>query len=153
MHNISVNLEQIYPLIQEQLAAGESVQFTPRGVSMRPMIYGDRDQVILSPAPAKLRKYDIPLYRRNGGQFVLHRIVKVGENYTCIGDNQYVYEPGVRHDQVIGVTTGFIRNGKQHSVHSVSYWLYCRFWHYSRPVRKFCRRVKGYILGKLKKLV
>lgn len=152
MHNVSVRLEQIYPLMLEQLAAGESVQFTPRGVSMRPMIYGERDQVILSPAPAKLRKYDLPLYRRKNGQFVLHRVIKVGDTYTCIGDNQFDYEPGVRHDQIIAVTTGFIRNGKQHSVHSVSYWLYCRFWHYTRPVRKLYRWVKGYILSKLKKV-
>lgn len=148
MHNKSVNLEQIYPLILEQIAAGESVQFTPRGVSMRPMIYGDRDHVVLSPAPAKLRKYDLPLYRRDNGQFVLHRIVKVGDTYTCIGDHQFVYEPGVRHDQIIAVTTGFIRDGKKYSVNSVSYWLYCRLWHFLRPVRKFYGRVRGFILRK-----
>ena len=141
MHNVSVNLEQIYPLMLERLAAGESVQFTPRGVSMRPMIYGDRDQVILSPAPARLRKYDVPLYRRANGQFVLHRIVKVGDAYTCIGDNQFDYEPGVRHDQIIAVTTGFIRNGKKYSVHSLSYWLYCRLWHLGRSVRKAYWRI------------
>ena len=155
MHNVSIRLEQIYPLMLEQLANGESVQFTPRGTSMRPMIYGGRDQVILSPAPAKLRKYDIPLYRRANGQFVLHRIVKVGDTYTCIGDNQFDYEPGVRHDQIIAVTTGFIRNGKKCSVHSLSYWLYCRLWHFGRPVRKaywriigLLHRVKVFFVGK-----
>ena len=151
MHNVSVNLEQIYPLMQERLAAGETVQFTPRGVSMRPMIYGERDQVVLSPAPAKLKKYDLPLYRRKNGQFVLHRVVKVGDTYTCIGDNQYDYEPGVRHEQIIAVTTAFIHNGKKYSVHSFSYWLYCRLWHFTRPVRLNYRRFKG-LLYRIKKL-
>ena len=78
MPETSVRLAQLLPLMQERLAAGESVQFTPQGTSMRPTIYGGRDQVILSPLPPKLKKYDLPLYRRDNGQFVLHRIVEVG---------------------------------------------------------------------------
>ena len=135
MHNHSVKLEQMIPLILDRLEAGESVQFTTRGTSMRPMLFGDRDQIILSPLPEKLKKYDLPLYQRDDGQFVLHRIVKTGETFTCIGDNQYEYEQGIRPEQIIAVATGFVRNGKMYSTAALSHRIYCRFWHITRPVR------------------
>jgi hypothetical protein len=124
------------PLILERLAAGENVQFTPRGTSMRPMIYGDRDHVVLSPVKGKLKKYDIPLYKRDNGQYVLHRIVKVGETYTMVGDNQYQREPGIRPDQLLAVVSAFVRDGKLYSVTDPAYRAYCRIWHFSRPLRR-----------------
>lgn len=132
----SVSLEEMMPLILERLAAGENVQFTPRGTSMRPMIYGGRDHVVLSPVTGKLKKYDIPLYKRDDGHYVLHRIVKVGETYTMVGDNQYQREPGIRPDQILAVVTAFVRDGKRYSVTNPAYRVYCRIWHYSRPIRK-----------------
>lgn len=137
----SVRLEQLMPLMQERLAAGESVQFTPNGTSMRPMLWGGRDQVILSPLPKQLKKYDLPLYRRDNGQFVLHRIVKVEETYTCIGDNQFEYEPGIRQDQMIALATGLIRKGKKYRLNGIGYGLYCRLWQGTRPFRGFVLRI------------
>ena len=135
MPDISVRLAQLLPLMQERLASGETVQFTPQGTSMRPMIKGGRDQVVFSPLPEKLKKYDLPLYRRDNGQFVLHRIVKAGQTYTCVGDNQFELETGIRQEQMIALTTGFYRKGKYYPVDGLGYCLYCRLWHWSRPVR------------------
>ena len=130
-----VRLEQVFPIIQKELAAGRSVKIIPQGISMRPMILGGRDQVVLSPLPKELKKYDLPFYQRDNGQFVLHRIVKADGEFTCIGDNQFKYEKGVRQDQMIAITTGFVRKGKYHSVDEKGYRLYCCLWHWSRPVR------------------
>ena len=152
MPDTSLRLEQLLPLIQERLASGESVQFTPQGTSMRPAIYGGRDQVILSPLPEKLKKYDLPLYRRDDGQFVLHRIVKVGQTYTCVGDNQFVLEEGVPREWMIALTTGFIRKGKYYSTDSFAYRIYCRIWHWTRPVRHFGLRCGQAILRRLKRI-
>lgn len=134
-----LRLEQLLPLILEQLDSGKNVKFSPRGTSMLPMLRQGIDCVVLSPVPKKLRKYDLPLYRRKSGQFVLHRIVKAGETYTCIGDNQFVYEPGLEHEQMIGLVTAFYRGNKKMKVTALSYRIYCRFWHYSRPIRHFLR--------------
>ena len=142
---MTVAMDDLMPLFREQLATGNSVRFSPRGVSMLPMLRQGRDCVILSPLPEKLKKYDLPLYLRDNGKYVLHRVVAVGETYTCIGDNQFVYEPGLRHDQMIGLVTGFCRDKKQYSVEDPRYRLYCRVWHYSRPLRHFCSRALGWI--------
>ena len=155
MPEASVCLEQLLTLIQERLAAGESVQFTPRGISMRPMIEGDRDQVVLSPLPEKLKKYDLPFYRRDDGHFVLHRIVKAGETYTCIGDHQLIYEHGVRRDQMIALATGLYRKGKYYSLDSFGYKLYSRLWHWTRPLRRiayWCVRIFKAVVRRLKRI-
>lgn len=154
MPNTSVWLEQLFPLMRERLVAGESVQFTPKGISMRPMIEGGRDQVVLSPLPEKLKKYDLPFYRRDDGRFVLHRIVKVGETYTCIGDHQLIYEHGVRRDQMIALATGLYRKGKYYSLDSFGYKLYSRFWHWTRPLRHivhWCMNLLKRIISHIKK--
>ena len=138
------------PLIQEVLSAGQSVRIFPMGTSMLPMLRQGMDSVVLSPIAGKLQKYDIPLYQRDNGKYVLHRIVAVGETYTCIGDNQFQLESGVRPDQLIAVVTAFYRGDKRISVTAVGYRLYCAIWHHSRPLRHFWRRGKGWIKRQLK---
>ncbi len=138
--NKSAELDALMPLIREQLLSGGRVTFSPRGTSMLPMIRQGQDTVTLSPLPERLKKYDLPLYRRENGQYVLHRVVRVSKDrYTCIGDNQFVFEHDLRHAQMIAVVSSFCRNGREVPANSTSYWLYCRFWHYSRPLRRLWR--------------
>lgn len=140
-----VRLNDLMPLFREQLDADRSVKFSPRGISMLPMLRQGVDSVVLSPLPEKLRKYDLPLYRRDDGKYILHRIVEAGETCTCIGDNQFISEPGVRYDQMIALVTAFTRGEKEYSVQDVRYRLYCRVWHYSRGIRHFWRRGFGWL--------
>jgi len=133
------------PLIRETLSQGKSVRFSPRGISMLPMLRQGMDSVILSPLPEKLRKYDLPLYQRENGKYILHRIVKTGDTYTCVGDNQFELESGLRHDQMIALVTAFTRDNREIPVTHPGYRIYCRFWHYSRGLRHFYRRAKGWI--------
>ena len=148
------SLNELMPLIREQLANGQSVRFSPKGKSMLPMLQENRDSVVLSPLPEKLKKYDLPLYQRENGQYVLHRIVEIhvaDDTFTCIGDNQFVKERGLRRDQMIAVVTMFERKGKEHCVTEISYKLYCRLWHYSRGTRHFWRRGVRWIRRKIKR--
>lgn len=145
IQTMSVSMEALEPLFRERLAAGQQVRFSPMGTSMLPMLREGRDSVVLSPPPKKLRPFDLALYRRDSGAYVLHRITAVGQTYTCMGDNQFVSEHGLRHDQIIALVTGFRRNGRDHSVTEPGYRLYCFLWHYSRPLRRFWRRGLGWL--------
>ena len=138
-------MEFIMPMIREQLAGGGKVKFSPRGISMLPMLRQGIDTVTLAPLPEKLRRYDLPLYQRDNGQYVLHRVVEAGQTYTCIGDNQFVTEPGLRHDQMIALVVSFTRGDREYSITDPRYRLYCRLWHRSRPLRRFYRRAKGWL--------
>ena len=140
---ISVDhMEDLMPLFRESLASGQSVTFSPRGVSMLPMIRQGIDSVCLSTPVKPLKKYDIILYQRTNGKYVLHRIVGVGKTYTCIGDNQFVFEKGIAQEQIIAVCTAFTRCGKEYSADAPLWRSYAVFWHYSRVLRRVFRAIK-----------
>ena len=122
-------MAQLMPLIRERLEAGQTVRFSPMGTSMLPMLRQGIDSVVIAPVPDKLKKYDLPLYQRDTGKYILHRIVEAGDTYTCMGDNQFQPEPGLRHDQMIALVTVFYRGERQIRCDSPLYQLYCRVWH------------------------
>ncbi len=150
LHKRDVALDTLMPLIRRELAEGQSVRFSPRGVSMLPMLRQGLDTVTISPLPRKLKKYDLPLYQRDDGHYVLHRIIRVGETYTCIGDNQFVKETGVRGDQMIGLVTEFTRGEKPISVKDWRYRLYCRIWAMSRFPRRCWIKCKSLLRSLVK---
>lgn len=145
-----IRLEALMPVLRDLLADGKNVWYSPKGISMLPMIRQGVDRVRFSSIPDKLCKFDLPLYQRDNGQFVLHRIVEVGETYTCVGDNQVDLETGIRHDQMIAVVTAFMRGEKKISVNAFGYKLYCRYCHYFRPLRHLWRRGIGWLRRNLK---
>ena len=141
-------LDDLMPMIRQTLEEGRTVVIRPKGTSMLPLIRQGRDSVELSTLPAKLKKYDLPLYQRPNGQYVLHRIVKAGETFTCIGDGQYKKETGVRPEWMLAYVTAVYREGKRVSTDAFSYKLYCRLWHWSRPARHLVWRAKEHIKRK-----
>lgn len=144
--NKEMQLEQVLPLVEEQLALGKTVRFYPRGVSMLPLLRENIDSVVLAPVPPTLKRYDLPLYRRDDGQFILHRIIRVtGDTYVCMGDNQLIPEPGVRRDQMVALVTGFYRGDRYHRVTELGYALYCRLHYVVRSLRRFWRRGKNWL--------
>ena len=131
------------PLFREQLDRGSTVRFSPRGTSMLPMLRQGIDQVVLSPLPEKLNRFDLPLYQRSNGQYVLHRIVGEKDGaYICMGDNQFQKERGIVREQLIAVVSGCYRNGKYYAVTDLSYRLYCRMWYHTRLLRRIWRKGK-----------
>ena len=147
MRERKIHLNDAMPLILEKLNAGYEVTFSPRGTSMLPFLKEGRDTVTLKLPQGRLKKYDVAFYQRKNGQYVLHRVARVGEgDYTFIGDNQFVLEKGIEEDQIIAVCSSFDRKGKVISAKS-PLWRTCAFfWHYSRFPRRviaaLCRRAR-----------
>lgn len=131
------------PLMQDALAAGRNVIFSPMGLSMLPMLRQGIDTVTLSPLPERVKKYDLILYQRDNGKYVLHRIIDVGDTFTCMGDNQTIPEPNLRKDQMIAVVTAFTRGRRTIPTTYLGYQIYCRVWVGIIPVRKLFRQVKN----------
>jgi hypothetical protein len=143
----ALTLADMMPVIRETLAEGKSVRFNPQGTSMLPMLHPGRDTVVLSPLPETLKKYDLVLYQRKDGSFVLHRIVAVSQTYTCMGDHQFHRETGLEQRQMIGLVTEFVRNGKTVKVTAPGYRIYCMVWHYSRFFRRCLGRLGRIFAG------
>lgn len=143
------SIDDMIPLMAERIENGGSVSFTPMGISMQPMLRHGADSVVLIAKPDRLKKYDVIFYRRDNGKYILHRIISAKEPYICIGDNQFKKEKGIRSDQIIAVVSSFKRGGKEYSVKDTGYKIYCRIWHYTRPVRRayrFVRHAAGRVL-------
>jgi signal peptidase I len=143
--------EELMPRILGLLELGETVPLVISGGSMTPFLVHGRDTVFLTPVNRELKNGDMIFYRRDNGRYVLHRVVKVGKTYTCMGDNQFHKEPGLRHDQMIGIVTEFVRDGKTIPVTDLRYRLYSRLWYHSRFPRRCWRKLKRILSGGTKK--
>ena len=128
---------------EEELEQSGKLVYPNVGVSMRTLIKQDRDLLIIEKAKGRLKKYDIPLYKRPNGQYVLHRVVKVRENdYVILGDNCVSKEYGITDSQILGVLTSLVRNGKEVDFNSFGYKLYVRARYAHYPVRVIISRLK-----------
>lgn len=120
---------------EELLQQNGFLTYKTRGISMNPMLKQNRDLVTVRPFTGRLEKYDIPLYRKTGGGYLLHRIIKVRDNdYVIRGDNTYVKEY-VPDDRIVGVLTEFRRKDKTHSVIETGFKAYSRAWNAIYPLR------------------
>ena len=136
---------------EEILSRDGRLIYKTRGVSMQPMLYQNRDLVIIETFEGRLKPYDVALYRR-GKQYVLHRVLSLGDGvYYIRGDNTYTIET-VLEGNVLGVLTGFVRKGKQHQVTEPGYRFYSRFWHFIYPLRLFRLRMRSRFKKLLAKL-
>lgn len=123
--------------IEEQLARDGFYVSTTVGSSMRPMLRNRRDRVIVRALPAgeRLKRFDLPLYRRADGKYVLHRVLGVRDGYYRIrGDNTFVVEK-VPDGQILGRVTEFYRGDRHVTENSRFYRAYVRFWTFIYPVR------------------
>ena len=121
---------------EELLAAEGRLIYSNVGDSMLPLIRQGRDLVVIERPKGRLRRFDVPLYRRDSGQYVLHRVLRVREkDYVLCGDNRWRKETGVTDRHVIGVLTAVVRDGNELSVKDRRYRLYVLLWCGLFPLR------------------
>ena len=120
------------------------------GDSMQPLIRQGRDLLVIESPRGRLKKYDVPLYRRDSGQYVLHRVLQVREHdYVLCGDNRWHRETGVTDRQILGVLTSVVRDGKELPVTDWRCWFYIHLWCGLFPLRALL--LKGF--HELKRLI
>lgn len=114
---------------EEEIQRTGKLVYTNVGDSMLPLIRQGRDLLVITRVEGRLKKYDVPLYKRDSGQYVLHRILKVRDkDYVICGDNRYHREYGITDRHIIGVLTGIVRDGREISMKSLPYRLYVHLW-------------------------
>ena len=145
--------------IEEQLQTEGFYVSTTVGWSMFPMLRNRRDRVVIRKIGAeRLKKYDLPLYRRPDGKYILHRVIGVKENgYIIRGDNTYQKEQ-VPDEWILGYVEEFYRNGKHKSAKAKGYQLYARLWNLIYPLRflvfhavRIASRIRRKIFGRKEK--
>ena len=139
--------------IEQQIAENGFYISTTVGISMRPMLRNRRDRVIIrSTDGGRLSKWDLPLYKRPDGKYVLHRIIEVRDGYYVIrGDNTYAKEH-VPDDWIVGVMTEFYRGERHVLATNRGYRRYAAFWQTVYPLRlpvHWLRRAASFVKHRL----
>jgi len=115
---------------------------TTVGVSMYPMLRNRKDTIIVTPYQGRLKKYDVPLYKRSS-DYILHRIVEVlPDSYVICGDNCEKKEYGITDEQILGVLTGFYRGSKKINMDGLAYKIYVWVWCKSFPLRMVYKKMR-----------
>ena len=139
--------------IEEVLEEDGVYVSTTSGVSMRPLFKHRRDTVIISKTTARLKKYDVPLYRR-GDQYILHRIIKVlPDSYVIVGDNCIQKEYDITDENILGVLTAFYRKDRYYTVSHPLYRAYAVFWCYTYYPRVWIKKSISFAKKLLKKVI
>lgn len=147
MSNFDFSAEELAPVILEVIEKEGSFRLFPKGESMRPTICQGEDSVLLV-APENLKKYDIVFYKRQNGQYVIHRIMKINDHsLTLAGDNQFFTEQGVKKERVIAKVGGIYKGERLIKADSLNYKIKSFLLVSTKPLR----RVLGGIGRRLKK--
>lgn len=122
--------------IEEQLEQEGVYVSTTVGWSMFPMLRNRRDRVVVQAiGDRQLKKYDLPLYHRPDGKYILHRIIRTKDDaYVIRGDNTYCREY-VPKTWVIGYVTEYYRNDRHHSTETRGHHAYAALWNFLYPIR------------------
>ena len=130
--------------IPQYLAEHGELTYRIVGVSMNPLLRQDRDLITvlrsdLAPKDTngRFHNHEVVLYKRHSdGAYVLHRIVEVREkDYVILGDNCVKREYGITDEDILGVMTSFVRDGKTVQVTDPLYKAYVELWCALEPFR------------------
>ena len=96
---------------EEQLLRRGRIIQTTVGYSMEPLLHNRRSLVTVERLSAPPKIHDVVLYRRETGEYVLHRIIRIrGDRYRIRGDNCNWSET-VPKSRLLGVMTAFSPDG------------------------------------------
>ncbi|MBQ5321461.1 MAG: S26 family signal peptidase [Oscillospiraceae bacterium] len=99
--------------MEEQLEKEGKILTLPVGDSMMPILRYRQDAMLIEKLSREPKINDAVLYKRDSGQYVMHRIIAIKKDgYAIRGDNRYNIEYGVRRDQILGIMSGFYRGEK-----------------------------------------
>lgn len=137
VERVEIPMRELAELLCAQMDAGAEAALTVTGYSMLPMLHDRRDRVWLTRLDRVPKRGDVLLYRRENGQYVLHRVIRPegSEQCLCCGDNDSRAEL-VKHADILGVVSRFSRKEAVYSVRKRSYRLYVFVWTGLFPVRR-----------------
>ena len=150
--NRRYSAEEMAPVICEFVSQGKKVNITVTGNSMYPLFRNRLDSVVLEKCE-KYKKNDIVFYKRENGQYILHRIIREDEKGFCMaGDNETEKEYPVSEKTIIAKVTEAKRGKKNVGFSGSFYKFYCFVWTNLFFMRKILLKIIK-TLAKLKNIV
>ena len=121
-----ISNRELFSVVRDTLVEGKTVRVAVKGESMLPF-FRSGSTITLRPAKAEdIRKYAVVMADA-GDNFVVHRIIEVGEEYvTLLGDGNYLGTERVAREKIYGVVDC-----------SALHIFFAKIWLWMRPVRRF----------------
>ena len=121
---------------------GREVCMLVAGSSMNPFLIHDRDAIFFKKPDGPLVRGDMVFYQRDGGQYVMHRLLRVRpEGLYIAGDAQTEIEGPVRPEQVFARVTRVRRKGKMIGPGDFWWTFFARVWPRMIPLRPMLMRL------------
>ncbi len=141
--------------IEAYLEEHGTLTYTNVGVSMLPLLRQGRDLLtVRRKGPERCAVGDVVLYRGGPGRYVLHRVIQVRpEDYVILGDNCAAREYGITDRDIIGVMTGYVRGGREHSVEDRGYRVYTWIMLHTAGPRILVKRTRNALAGAVKRVL
>lgn len=138
---------------EEQLSRDGFLLKQTKGVSMEPMLRQYREESLIRALDREPQKYDVVLFKRNSGEYVLHRVIgREGDTFLIRGDNCFGTER-VERECIIGILSGFYRGGTYvDCAKNREYLRYSRRIVAGFPLRRLRIRVQSFGKAALRKL-
>ena len=134
--NVWLNNAQFFEEVDRMLQDGHSVTMRAKGNSMFPFIRSERDSVVLQ-RKQKIAVGSIVLARLQNGTYVLHRVYRLEkEAVVLMGDGNLYATERCHRNEVVGVVTQIIRDGRQVDCTSRNELFKARVWRKLLPVRR-----------------
>lgn len=144
-----LNLDEMDDIISAVIKNDGKVSIIASGVSMEPFIKNKKDVVTLVEAGRKLRKGDVPLYRRGNGKVVLHRVIGEDKNgYIMRGDNQWTNEYGIKDENILALLYSVKKGSRELKKDSA----FCRLYEFFLPLIRLLKKSKNFIIIRAKRL-
>ena len=144
--------------LEEFLKQNGWLVYSNKGTSMMPLLRENRDlMVIEKKGPERCRRLDAVLFKKHGPEgrpvYVLHRILRVNDDgtYWVAGDNCTSGET-VGEEQILGVLTSIIRDGKTVPITNRLYRLYSGTWCRCYRFRFLVLRIRNLAVRCIKRL-
>lgn len=123
----------------EEIIEKDGMYLAPTvGDSMEPLLHNRKNTVVIKKIDRKINNYDVILYKRPNGQYVLHRVIKIKPKkgiYYTLGDNRFKKER-VPFSWGIGVFDGYYQGEDYISINDKNYQRYVNKLKRNLPFRR-----------------
>lgn len=138
-----IELKEYIPVLIEILESDRDVNLPVSGSSMSPFLVSGRDTVIISKPKESFKCGNIVLFRRNNGQYIMHRIHHIDKNggLYLIGDGERKVEGPICEEQVLGIIHKVIRKNRLIESKDLSWLFFERIWIRIIPFRPIAHSI------------
>lgn len=134
---VALHSTELFAFIKSIFAIGNSARITVTGNSMFPFLRDCIDSVeLVSDTFHNIRKGDIVLAEQSNGDFLLHRVYKINQDYFyLLGDGQVTIEGPFNPNQLVAKVLTVWRREQRIDCRSITWRFLSHGWLCTLPLR------------------